>query len=117
MQAKQVLRLILVGIVSTIVGYFLGYFLFSNTLIDVFAGRGTGEWERGVIGDIGMQLCCGAPLPVWVGFALAVLTILIDRFIKIPSTTRIVIVAIIGLVSGFISYFPWQIILLMGAAF
>lgn len=117
MRAQHILLLLALGVASSALGYALGYVFFSEKLVDWVSGTGTGDWERGVIGNVGLQACCGSPLVVMLGSVFATLAILVDRLAKVPHAVRNAVVAALGFVSGFVVYFPLQFLLLFADAF
>ena len=117
MKASQVLLLIALGAGTCLVGYFLAHVLFAERLIALFSSGATDEFARGVVGDVFVQLLCGAPFPVIVGLIVAAMSILSDRVIKISSGLRLAIVLTVSFASGFMGYFPYQFLMLLASAF
>ena len=117
MKASQVLLLIALGAGTCLVGYFLAHVLFAERLITLFDSGGTDEFARGIVGDVYFQLLCGAPFPIIVGVVVAALMILVDHFVRIPSSLRLGIVLVVSFVCGFVGYFPYQFLMLLASAF
>jgi hypothetical protein len=109
--------MIAVGVASAVLGYALAYALFAEPLVGLFAGSGSGEWERGVIGDWGLHALCAGPLLIGLGSTFAAFAVLLDRLVKVPLPVRFVVIAVLALVAAFVAYFPIQVLLLVGAAF
>jgi hypothetical protein len=116
-KAQQVLLWLAVGVISAVMGYTLGYLIFGRWFADLFAGSGSGQWEQSVVGDLGLHAFCAGPLLVLLGSVLATLAMLLQRVVKVSVAIRRVVLAALALVGGFVSYFPLQVLLLMGAAF
>jgi len=117
MRAQHVLLLLGVGVTSAILGYVLGYALSSEWLIELIAGSGSGEWERSVVGDLGLQAFCAGPLLLVLGSVFPVLAVLLDRLVKVAAFVRCLIVAAFSFIAAFVAYFPFQVLLLVAAAF
>ena len=83
----------------------------------MFDSGGTDEFSRGIVGDVYFQLLCGAPFPIIVGVVVAGLAILVDHFVRMPSTLRLGIVLAVSLTTGFIGYYPYQFFMLLASAF
>ncbi|HLC04844.1 MAG TPA: hypothetical protein VJK02_17550 [Anaerolineales bacterium] len=116
MNARQSVPLIALGAGACLAGYFLAHILFAERLITLL-GAGSEELARGIIGDVLFQLVCGAPFPLIVGAVVAGLAILVDHFIRISPGLRLAIVFIVSYVSGFLGYFPYQFVMVLGSAF
>src|SRR3990172_6305830 len=117
MSIRQILPLIAFGAGACLAGYFLAHVLFAERLITLFSAGGTEEFARGIVGDVYFQLLCGAPFPILVGVVVGGLVVLLDHFIKMPSGLSLGIVSIVIFVSGFIGYFPYQLLMLLAPAF
>ncbi|HLC05474.1 MAG TPA: hypothetical protein VJK02_20750 [Anaerolineales bacterium] len=116
MKVTQAIALIALGAGACLAGYFLAHALFAERIITLL-GPGTEEFARGIIGDVLFQVVCGAPFPLIVGAVVAGLVILVDQFIRIPPAMRLPLVFIVAFVSGFLGYFPYQFVMLLGSAF
>jgi hypothetical protein len=117
MKTKQILLLIGVGIIAAFAGYALAYAIFSEWLVNWVAGSGSGEWERGVFQDIYVQACCAGPILLVLGAILATIAAgLLQRAVKISTLVRYAIVAALAFITGFVTYFPFQFLLIMSAA-
>jgi hypothetical protein len=117
MRAQSVLLLLGVGVVSAILGYALAYAVSSEWLIDLFAGSGGGEWERGVVANGWLHACCAGPMLLALGSLLASLVVLLGRVVKVNTTVRCLILAAFTFIAAFVAFFPIQVLLLVGAAF
>ena len=116
MSIRQILPLMAFGAGACLAGYFLAHVLFAERLITLM-GAGSEEFARGIVGDVLVQLVCGAPFPLIVGAVVAGLAILVDHFIRIAPALRLPLVFIVAFVSGFLGYFPYQFVMLLGSAF
>ena len=116
MKVTQTLALVVFGAGACLAGYFLAFILFAERLITLM-GAGSEEFARGILGDALFQLLCGAPFPLIVGAVVAGLVILVDHFIHIPPALRVPLVFIVAFASGFLGYFPYQFVMLLGSAF
>lgn len=116
MKASHIVTLLALGAASCLLGYALAHIVLAEWLIEVLSSGPSDEWIRDQIGDVTLQLCCGVPFLVPVGFTIAGLGVLADRLVKVPGTIRAVIVSAVGLVAGFFGYIPYQLILLFFAA-
>jgi hypothetical protein len=117
MRPQHLFILVAVGVISAILGYSLGFGLAAESIVSFFAGSGSGEWERGVVGEIAIQAICAGPLLVALGAVLGTLAAVLDRLLKSSIALRSLIVILLAFVGGFVLYFPFQVLLLVAAAF
>jgi hypothetical protein len=117
MNTRQIILLLVLGVVSASLGYALAHVLFAEGLIRLFAGSGTGEWERGVVSNWATHALCSGPLLVALGSVFAVLVTLLDKLVKVSNALRLVLVAALAAVAAFVAYLPLQVLMLLADAF
>ena len=114
---KEQRALLTVGLSTSVFGYSLAHLLFAETLIQAY---GNDEWVRSIIRDISLQLCCGGPFAIFIGFTIgftiASLVIESKRLMTKPAWVRFLIVGAVTWFAGFAAYCPWEFIMLLGAA-
>ena len=115
--ARETLGLIALSVGACLAGYFMAHLLLSEWFITLLSAGESDEFVRGTVGNLLLQLCCGAPLTVVLGPILAGMTILLDRLFKMSSTLRLTIALAASFFSGIVMYFPSQFLMLFGSAF
>jgi hypothetical protein len=118
MNKQRTFTLLSLGIATLGLGYLLAYLLFSEMLIAALSTNvESGKWLRGYLGDIIFQLFCGFPPAIFTGVVIVLIIISSNSFKKTTTWVGVLIVGLVGLIVGFIFYFPHQYLLIMGAAF
>jgi len=124
LRAKEFLQLLVVGAIFLSIGYVVAHIFFADKLIALFAkspdpisAAENAKWAAGVIKNIGIQLICGFSWVIPFALVISGSLILLRKLIGIGRGVLMTIVATVGLVLGFVVYFPIQFLYLLLAAF
>ena len=109
--ARHFLLLTAFGFLFLLLGYFTGFVMFEPSI------AGDSDWARETIGDLAVQFACCVPMLLPSAITIGMLVAFAASRLHTTMATNLAVAGLANLVCGFISYVPFQYILMFAAAF
>jgi len=101
---------LLIGALSLLAGYAAGYLFLRGIVIS------DTEWAREVIQNSYLQLLCCLPSLLIISPVPALLPIILNTKLRLPTAVTFTMSGLLGATEGFAIFIPFQWVLILGAA-